>query len=65
FGAPFGLVPPDGAAARCLVAIRNVQWTREGSVIHAGCGVVGPSRLEREWNELGSKLDAIQQALGL
>lgn len=65
FGAPFGVVPPGGAPARCVVAIRNVQWSPEEAAIHAGCGVVGPSKLEREWSELGSKLDAIQQALGL
>jgi len=65
YGAPFGLVPPDGSPGKCVVAIRNVQWSLTGAAIHAGCGVVGPSRLEREWSELGSKLDAIQQALGL
>ena len=65
YGAPFGLVPPNGAGGKCVVAIRNVQWSPAGAAICAGCGVVGPSRLEREWSELGSKLDAIQQALGL
>lgn len=65
FGAPFGVVLPQGSDARCVVAIRNVQWTATESVIHAGCGVVGPSTLEREWHELSAKLSAIQQALGL
>jgi menaquinone-specific isochorismate synthase len=65
FGAPFGLIPPNESEGKCVVAIRNVQWSPAGASIHAGCGVVGPSRLDREWGELGSKLDAIQQALGL
>ncbi|MHB8635566.1 MAG: chorismate-binding protein [Fimbriimonadaceae bacterium] len=65
FGAPFGVLPPDGSSAKCVVAIRNVQWSSAGAVIHAGCGVVGPSLLDREWSELEAKLDAIQQALGL
>jgi menaquinone-specific isochorismate synthase len=64
YGAPFGVVPPEGRG-RCVVAIRNVQWSASGSEIHAGCGVVGPSKLDREWSEIDSKLDAIQRALGL
>lgn len=65
FGAPFGMIAPDGSANRCVVAIRNVQWTADETVLWAGCGIVGPSRLEREWGELNAKLDSIQGALGI
>lgn len=65
YGAPFGMIPPDGSGGRCVVAIRNVQWTKAQARLFAGCGIVAASRLEREWGELHAKLDAIQQALGL
>ncbi len=65
FGAPFGFIPPSGEDGECLVAIRNVQWSPNQATLYAGCGVVGPSKLGREWKEVNSKLDAIQHALGL
>jgi len=64
FAAPFGLVLPGGAA-RCLVAIRNVQWDRESARCGAGCGILPDSRLERETAELRLKLAATRGNLGL
>ena len=64
FAAPFGLLLPDGTA-RCLVAIRNVQWDRHGARCGAGCGLVAGSRAEREAAELRLKLAATRGNLGL
>jgi menaquinone-specific isochorismate synthase len=64
FAAPFGLVLPGGAA-RCLVAIRNVQWDRTSARCGAGCGILPDSRLARETAELRLKLAATRGNLGL
>jgi menaquinone-specific isochorismate synthase len=64
FAAPFGLLLPDGTA-RCLVAIRNVQWDRHGARCGAGCGIVAGSLAEREMAELRLKLAATRGNLGL
>jgi menaquinone-specific isochorismate synthase len=64
FAAPFGLLLPDGTA-RCLVAIRNVQWDRHGARCGAGCGIVAGSRAGREAAELRLKLAATRGNLGL
>jgi menaquinone-specific isochorismate synthase len=73
FGAPFGLLTPDGNF-RALVAIRNLQWgsfkgtydNRNDShncdisaFIGVGCGIVADSQLEGEWRELTLKLQSI------
>ncbi|MBU3664745.1 MAG: hypothetical protein FGM15_02535 [Chthoniobacterales bacterium] len=64
FAAPFGLMLPGGEA-RCLVAIRNVQWNREIARCGAGCGLVPASQLARETAELRLKLAATRGNLGL
>ena len=64
FAAPFGLRLPE-TSARCLVAIRGVQWDRHGVRCGAGCGLVAGSRLERELAELRLKLTATRGNLGL
>lgn len=64
FAAPFGLALPDGTA-RCLVAIRGVQWDRESTRCGAGCGLVAGSDLRRETDELRLKLTATRGNLGL
>jgi menaquinone-specific isochorismate synthase len=64
FAAPFGLVLPGGAA-RCMVAIRNVQWDREATRCGAGCGILPGSRLQRETAELRLKIAATRGNLGL
>jgi menaquinone-specific isochorismate synthase len=64
FGAPWGLKwsPQE---ALCLVAIRNLQWTHDGSQLGAGCGLVGQSVLQQEWRELFQKRLSVKKVLGL
>ena len=64
FAAPFGLLMPDGSA-RCLVAIRNVQWDSTGARIGAGCGIVDGSDSVRETAELRLKIAATRGNLAL
>jgi len=65
FGAPFGLVDPEGRT-QALVAIRNVQWNEQGSVlIGSGCGVVKGSHVEQEWQEMALKRRSVRELLGL
>lgn len=65
FGAPFGLVDPEGRT-QALVAIRNVQWNEQGSVlIGSGCGVVKGSHVEQEWQEMELKRRSVRELLGL
>lgn len=63
FAAPFGLLLPDGAA-RCIVAIRNVQWDARSARCGAGCGLIAASRLENEAAELRLKFAATRGNLG-
>lgn len=63
-GAPFGVAWPDGRAT-CLVAIRNVQWRGRELALGAGGGVMAPSRLGAEWEELRLKREAVKRMLGL
>ena len=65
FGAPFGLVDPDGRT-QALVAIRNVQWNERGLIlIGSGCGVVKGSEVEKEWLEMELKRRSVRQLLGI
>lgn len=64
-GAPFGFIDPQDGSARCLVAIRNVQWTPQEARMIAGCGVVRGSQLENEWREVNAKIESIRAALAL
>ncbi|MCB0387089.1 MAG: chorismate-binding protein, partial [Bdellovibrionales bacterium] len=64
FGAPFGVMAPDGRAW-CLVAIRNIQWSQQGSLLPVGCGVVAQSQAESEWCELELKKQFVVESLGL
>ncbi len=63
FGAPAGYL--HEGKSRCVVAIRNVQWTRKGMSLGAGCGIVSSSSLNQEWKEVQLKLKAIKGILGL
>ncbi|NUN07209.1 MAG: chorismate-binding protein [Bdellovibrio sp.] len=63
FGAPFAFFGPEEAL--CLVAIRNLQWNDNLSMIGSGCGVVAASELEREWRELFQKRLSVRKILGL
>lgn len=63
YGSPFGYsIEGQGNA---YVAIRNMQWSKVGTYIAAGCGVVPESDLETEWQEIEIKLRSIKQGLGL
>ncbi len=65
FGAPFGLLDPDGRS-RALVAIRNIQWNARGQILlGSGCGVVAGSELGREWREMALKRQSVRDLLGL
>jgi menaquinone-specific isochorismate synthase len=64
FGAPFGIEWPDGRA-HVLVAIRNVQWHGSTVLLGAGAGIIAESVLEREWEELRLKRDAVKDMFGL
>ncbi len=58
FGAPFGF---SGGFSRAVVAIRNLQWDRQGITVSAGCGVIAESDAEREWQELQAKIAAAKR----
>jgi isochorismate synthase EntC len=64
FGAPWGMKWSEEEAL-CLVAIRNLQWNKEGSRIGSGCGVVAQSDLQQEWRELLQKRQSVKKVLGL
>jgi len=64
FGAPWGMKWSEDEAL-CLVAIRNLQWNKEGSRIGSGCGVVAQSDLQQEWRELFHKRQSVKKVLGL
>ena len=59
FGAPFGLRLPSGGG-RCVVAIRNLQYSAGRLEIWAGCGVVAMSRYDEEWQEVLQKMNAVR-----
>jgi menaquinone-specific isochorismate synthase len=64
FGAPWGLQWSEDEAL-CLVAIRNIQWSTQGSRIGSGCGIVAQSELQQEWRELFQKRQSVKKVLGL
>lgn len=65
FGAPCGCLLKNGEKAVCLVAIRNIQWDREGLSIAAGAGVVKESLPQNEWDEVRLKIDSIKNMMNL
>jgi isochorismate synthase EntC len=62
FGAPL-VVTIDGDSI-AYVCIRNISWDNNGSVIHAGCGIVAESQVEKEWVELNAKINSVRELLG-
>jgi menaquinone-specific isochorismate synthase len=64
FGSPF-LMKIDTNHWMCLVAIRNIEWTKKEMIIGSGCGVVRDSDLEREWLELFYKRESVKKILGM
>lgn len=63
FGAPMSF--RYQGRGRTLVAIRSLLWTKEESKVYAGCGLVIASQLEREWQEVQTKVQSVFQMLGL
>jgi len=63
YGAPAGFV--YGNEARCLVAIRNIQWKDGRIIMAAGGGVTKDSDKESEWEEILRKFNAIQSMLSI
>ncbi len=63
FGAPFGILHPDGRAL-CVVAIRNIAWRGDRVRIGAGAGLVAGSRAEDEWRELERKIASVASVFG-
>jgi menaquinone-specific isochorismate synthase len=63
YGAPVGVYHLH--AMRCTVAIRNVQWDKQGMRIGAGCGVIAESLCDQEWKEICLKIQAIREILAL
>ena len=63
FGAPL-VFSLGGELTLALVAIRNVQWNSEGTVLGSGCGIVAESELAKEWLELKAKRDSVKKLLG-
>ena len=65
FGAPV-TVSFSTKKSMSIVAIRNVQWSKESRVsLKSGCGLVKSSKLENEWNELQKKRDSVKKMLGV
>jgi menaquinone-specific isochorismate synthase len=60
FGAPFGFSFESGES-RCVVAIRNLQWSGSHLQLGAGCGVVQASEFQREWQELLGKIKSVKK----
>jgi menaquinone-specific isochorismate synthase len=65
YGAPVGYLYSNSRVSSCYVAIRNMQWDKEGIFIGAGCGIVGESQLDREWAEIKLKIQAVKEMLAL
>jgi len=63
YGAPFAFLGAEEAL--CLVAIRNLQWNKNESMIGSGCGIVAASEFSREWRELFQKRLSVRKILGL
>lgn len=63
YGAPAGYSHSENEL--CVVAIRNMQWTKNRIDLFAGCGVVPESTADNEWKEIQLKLNSIRELLAL
>ncbi len=64
FGAPFGIEREDRSSL-ALVAIRNLQWTRDAIRVGSGAGLLVESKLEREFEELRQKREQVKSLFGV
>ncbi len=62
FGAPFGFITEN--SAEFVVAIRCLIWKNNRVYVGSGCGVVEGSQLDKEWQELSNKRQAVKQVFG-
>jgi menaquinone-specific isochorismate synthase len=65
YGAPAGCILKKGNYAKCIVGIRNIQWSLHKARIGAGCGVVADSQPDHEWQEIKLKLSSIKEMLSV
>lgn len=63
FGAPFTLQMLNWKSS--IVGIRNIEWSKNGSRIGSGCGIVADSDLQKEWYELKQKRESVKRLLGI
>lgn len=63
FGAPFGV--KLGECFESFVLIRGVFWDHGNAFLPSGCGIVGESRLQGEWQELALKRNWVKEAFPL
>ncbi|MDH4467038.1 MAG: chorismate-binding protein [Bacteriovoracaceae bacterium] len=62
FGSAFGYLEGEvGILGKFIVAIRNIQWNKDGFFIESGAGIVNDSLLELELNEISMKRNSILQ----
>ena len=68
-GEPVAVVTTSGTAAAellpALVAIRNLQFTRDSIRVGSGAGLLPESRLEREFDELRQKREQVKALFGV
>jgi len=63
FGAPFGVW--DEGEFEILVAIRMLACVQGQVLLPSGCGVIRESVMEKEWEELALKREAVKNVFGL
>lgn len=63
FGAPLTFSTKD--SVKSIVAIRNLIWDQHKSYLCVGCGVIAQSQLDKEWDELYNKRQAVMNLFGL
>ena len=61
FGSAFGHLEEGAAVGKFVVAIRNIQWDKNGFYIESGAGIVNDSILKQEVNEISMKRNSIRQ----
>ncbi len=64
YAGPVGWVTPDGDGAMA-VALRSGLLNGQTATLFAGCGIVGASDPDREWEESRLKLQAMLSGIGL
>jgi len=63
FGAPFGV--KVGERFESYVLIRGIFWNQDNVFLPSGCGIVGASQMQDEWQELALKRNWVKKAFSL